>query len=457
MRPVPAAVFLLLLGLGARGAVAEGVRDRLAATDPVDVYKAVTDLAGSKDVTFADAVLEAAVRAPNPHIAVACGDTLRAMGPDAEARPEFRKALQKALKSKDVRDLANLARVLGAYGHVAFDEPLAFLASGRRPPEVQAEALYALGGLTVSQTSPFSRCVQAVRDAILDKTPSVQLAACSAAGRMKVRDLVPQLEEAVRQSQDEYAGLYAVWALTQLGAEVSLSPYLRVVGSDAKRATMQACLKAITNLAGPGDVDDLMSLTRSPRKDARDAACITLGLVCERRGVAKEGAPAGTTDRPPIPVAVATKIAERMAAIIASDGDWEVRDAARTTLLRLGEVSRPVVAREMPRLLDAADRDASLTAIELCGLYGVQEAYRDLAKLAVYDADPVRRMFASRALSDVNPQLAAEELTTAAARDKKGKDTTIAAIRALGYVRHEAAFKGALSLLSERSSGPSNG
>jgi hypothetical protein len=65
---------------------------------------------------------------------VACGDTLAAIGPAGEARPEFRNLLQKAVKSKDVRELQNLARVLGAYGHVAFDEPLSFLASGRRPP-----------------------------------------------------------------------------------------------------------------------------------------------------------------------------------------------------------------------------------------------------------------------------------------------------------------------------------
>lgn len=448
VRPFPAAVCLLLLGLGARSAVADGMRDRLLAPDPVEVHKAITDVAGSKDAALADALLEAGIKASHPHLAVACGDSLAAIGPAGEARPEFRKILQKAVKSKDVRELQNLARVLGAYGHVAFDEPLSFLASGRRPPEVQAEALYAIGGLTVSQTAPFSRCVQAVRDAILDKTPSVQLAACSAAGRLKIKDLVPQLEDAVRQSQDAYAGLYAVWALTQIGAEVSLSPYLRVVGSDAKRETMQACLKAVTNLAGPKDVEDLLSLSRSPRKDARDAACIALGLVCERRGVEKEGAAGGTTDRPPIAVAVANKIVDRMVAIIAADGDWEVRDAARTCLLRIGELSRAAVVREMPKLLSASDRDASLTAIELCGLYGVQDAYRELAKLAVYDDDPVRRMLAARALSGVNPQLAAEELTAAAARDKKGKDTTIAAIRALGYVRHEAAYKGALSLLS---------
>jgi len=448
VRAAPVVVCLFLLGLGARVAGADGIRDRLLASDPVEVYKAITDVGGSKDVKVADALLEAGVKAGYPHLAVACGDTLRALGPEAEAQPDFRKVLQKALKSKDVRDLANLARVLGAYAHVAFDEPLSFLASGRRPPEVQAEALYAIGGLTVSPTSPFSRCVQAVRDAILDKTPSVQLAACSAAGRLRVKDLVPQLEDAVRQSQNAYAGLFAVWALTLIGADVSLSAYLRVIGSDAKRETMQACLKAVTNLSGPEDVDELLSVTRSPRKDARDAACIALGLVCERRGVAKEGAAGTTTDRPPVPVAVATKIADRMVTIIATDGDWEVRDAARTALLRVGDVARAAVVREMPRLLDASDRDASLTAIELCGLYGVQEAYRDLAKLAVYDGDPVRRMFAARALSGVNPQLGAEELTAAAARDKKGKDTTIAAIRALGYIRHEAAYKGALSLLS---------
>lgn len=445
MRPAAALAALCLVGIGPRIAQGSTLRDRLGGNDPVEVYQATTEVAAGKDTAIADALLSAGVRASHPHLAVACGDALRTLGPEAD-QGEFRKTLDKALKSRFPSDLANLARVLGAYGVPSIDEPLATLAHRTRPPDVQTEALYAIGSLQVAGTTPFPRCMQAVRDAFNSKQVAVRLAACSAAGRLKLTDLRGPLEDLVRQSHDGYLGLYAVWALTLMKAEVNLSPYLRVVTSDAKREVMQACLKAITNLARPRDVEDLLSLTRSPRKDSRDAACLALGLVCERYGVAKEGE-TSTSDRPVVTAAAAAKIADRMMLLVASDGAWEVRDGARTTLIRLGAHARPAVVSGAVRLLDSSDRDACLTAIELCGHFAVEEAHRGLMKLAVYDNDPVRRMFAARAAGLVKPAEAADELVGAAARDKKGRDTTIASLRALGYVRHEKAFRGLVELL----------
>ena len=71
-------------------------------------------------------------------------------------------------------------------------------------------------------------------------------------------------------------------------------------------------------------------------------------------------------------------------------------------------------------------------------------------KLATYDKDPARRMYAARALGSVNPKLAAEELLANAQRDHKGKDSTINQLTALGYIRDETAWKGLVAMLLGR-------
>ena len=83
---------------------------------------------------------------------------------------------------------------------------------------------------------------------------------------------------------------------------------------------------------------------------------------------------------------------------------------------------------------------ASPTAIELAGLFKLGTTWKDLMKAAALDKDPARRMFAARAASLVNPQLAVEEWMASITKDKKGRETTLNQVRALGYVRHEASF-----------------
>jgi hypothetical protein len=80
-------VCLLLLGVGARTAVADGMRDRLLAPDPVEVHRAVTDVAGSKDAALADALLEAGLKASHPHLAWPAATPWRPSAPPARRAP----------------------------------------------------------------------------------------------------------------------------------------------------------------------------------------------------------------------------------------------------------------------------------------------------------------------------------------------------------------------------------
>ena len=89
----------------------------------------------------------------------------------------------------------------------------------------------------------------------------------------------PELDSLARGSKDKYAGLYAVWALSQMGWNGGIGSFVHVATKNPKKTTMQANLKAITELSTLKDVDDLLSLTRSGNKDLRDAATLALGRL----------------------------------------------------------------------------------------------------------------------------------------------------------------------------------
>ncbi len=452
MRSIPFRRVLLVAVVATvlRSAHADGpLTGRLVSTDPTEVYAAVEAAMASKDPQNAGSLLEAGWQTLHPFISVACGEALATLGPDAAGQSDLVKALAKAIKGKDPRGQQNLARVLGAWGDPSVDEPLSYLASGRRQPEVQAEGLYMCGRLKITSATPFSRCVQAVAAGLRSASPTVQMAACSAASRLKDPSFVDPLGEIVRQSQHEYAGLYAVWALGRMGRRGGqLGSFVHVIESGGKRETINGCLKGITDLSDAADVDALLALTRSTNVDVRDAACIALGTLAQRGEWAgpvvtpKEGEP------PPPPPPGPDKVIARMIELVEGDVAWEVRDAASRTLLRIGESARPAVVAKMPSLVDAGERDVALTAMELCGEFRADAAVKELIKTATFDKDRVRRMFAARALSKAGPEQAATELLAGIDKDHKGRDTTLAMIRALGYVRHAAAYDGLVKLLT---------
>ena len=446
----PLFVALLVVSglLGApREATADGsVATKLASVDPVDIYQGVEAAIASKDVANAGPLLQTGWQTAYPYISVACGDALRAIGPAAAANGDYLTVLAKALKLKDVRNQMNLARVLGAYGDPSVDENLAYLASGRRQVDLQTEGLFCCSMLKVTGEAPFEKCVAAVLAGLKSKTGGVQMAACSAAGRIKSTVFKEALEDVATHSQHPYAGLYAVYALREMGQRGTLHSYIHVLESEAKRETINACLKAITDLSGAEDVEDLLSLSRSTRVDNRDAACIALGGLGEAGLLTpditpREGdAPAPVSDK-------LGKVIDRLLEVVESDAAWEVRDAASRSLLKIGKPCTEKVRAKLPSLVDSPERDVGLTATELCGEFAIIEASKPLFKAAVYDKDPARRMFAARALSSVDPEKTVDAMLESIAKDHKGKDHTLNMIRALGYIRHEKAYKGLVAML----------
>ena len=416
--------------------------------DPVEVFQAVEAATATKDASNAGALLQAGFQTPHPYVAIACGDALKAIGPAAVADGGYQAALAKATKSKDPRNQANLARVLGAFGDPSVDEPLSYLASGRRQFELQTEALYCCGMLKITGEQPFEKCVLAVTAGLKSKSGGVQMAACSAAGRLHSTVFKEALEDVATHSQHPYAGLYAVYALREMGQRGGLRSYIYVMESEAKRETINACLKAVTDLSGPEDVDDLLALSRSPKKDYRDAACIALGGMSEA-GVLGPIVTPREGDAPPAPVSDRLgKVLDRLVEVVATDVDWEVRDAASRSIIRIGKPATERIRARMPDLVDSAERDIALTAMELCGDYRIIEAAKALYKVAVLDKDPARRMMAARALSNVDAEKTVESMVESISRDHKGKDQTLRMISALGYIRHEKALHGLVGIVA---------
>ena len=140
-------VLLLVAPVDAE-ADADKWRKRFDKNDADDVYAAIELAAERKDVDACFPLLERAREARFPHLAVACGEALHVIGWPGEDKGTIREIqvfLKKELKAKGERELTNLARVLGAWGHPLVDEPMAQLASGRRTPRVQTEGLLMCG------------------------------------------------------------------------------------------------------------------------------------------------------------------------------------------------------------------------------------------------------------------------------------------------------------------------
>ncbi len=443
---VRACVLAAVLALPAGPLFGESaLRSQMLSADAAEAYEAIFKAGEAKDPAAAADLFDAGFLSPHPHIAVAAGEAMAALGPDAAKQADLQKTLARALKSKDAAGLMNLARILGAWGDPSVDEPLASLASVRREPDVTAEALYMAGSLKPAKGRPFAKTIAAVDAAFKDKAESAQRAACSAASRLKDPTFVEPLLRLARSSQSETVGLFAVWALSRMKWRGGLGPFLHVLTEgNPKDETRNACVKAITDLAGPADIPDLLSLSRNSKKDYRDAACIAIGrLAAEGELKALNPAPKEGEKFPSLRAVI-----DRLIAIVDTEADWEVRDAASRALIRIGEPARVAACENFPQFVDAAENDLALTAIELCGVFKADGAYRALHKTVQFERDPTRRMFAARALGLVNPQLASEELLTGIRKDKKGKDTTYNLVQALGYVRHETAYLGLVEMFT---------
>ncbi|MDJ0973124.1 MAG: hypothetical protein QNJ98_01515 [Planctomycetota bacterium] len=440
-------------------------RKRLTRSDVDEVYKSIQLAARNKDADAALPLVERAIDAELPHIAVACGDALHEIGPKPFKDGKIKKLLKKQQKAKDARVQKNVARLLAAWNHPVVAKELAYYMSGRRDPDVQAEALFMAGGTGPRGEDPDPKATakawKSVRDAVLKavekgRTEEVRCGACSAAGRLKITEAAEPLVTIAKRSREDYEGLYAIWALKKMGHTGSLASFIHVLSSGPRRQTRQACLKGVTELSDLGDVPELLAFSRHNKKDYRDAAVLALARLPWRAqrgrlpGVAKkpekvvtgEGEDdllAGKKLKDP-PLEVPDEVIDRCIEIVEDDSDWEVRDAARQALIRFGEKARAKVQASMPALITFSDYDASLTGIELCGLFGASRALKELIKVALYDKDPVRRIFAARALEGIEPKTAVAELNTHIKPAKRARQTQLNAVFALGYIRHKAAF-----------------
>jgi hypothetical protein len=453
---------LLATGLLRGTPVDAGNTYRLSGTSPDAIYEEILKIHERKDLDAAMPLLEAAVDFGDAYLAVAAGEALRAMG-EAELTTRlfeddaFKKWWKRALKAKDDAEQIALAHVLGAWAHPSVDDGIAHLASGRRATEVQAAGLFMAGNLRPGEGREFPQTKKAIGDALRKgRSTEVLCAAASAAGRWADRSFEEPLVSLVKGDREGYPGLYAVWALKQLRYDGGISSFIYVTTKNPKRETMQANLKAITELASLKDVDDLLSLSRSSKQDQRDAAVLALArlpwrahrgrLVGQEPVVRGAVTGSGTAERgvEPLPepvIDVPDRVVERMIQVVREDSSWEVRDAARQGLLRFGSRAAARVTADMPGLVSSNNSDVAYTAIELCGRFGVKAAYADLLKIALYERkDRALRMLAFRALEGVDPEAAIAAYKEEFRPRPKAKDSELNAVRGLGYIRTRASF-----------------
>ncbi len=427
-------------------------RSRLDTSDPAEFYKVVRKAAERKDVDAALPLLEAGVEARFPHLAVTCGEALRGNTwlEKKGAHKAFQKWVKKANRAKGM-EAQNLARVLAAWGDPIVDEPLAALASGRRTPEIQGEALSMAAILDPARKKDFPETRAAILKALKGRSDDVKAAACSAAARMGDETFLEPLVALVRREKEKYAGLYAVWALKQLGYTGGVDTFMHVLGSNPKKTTMQACLKAVTELATKADIPSLLTLSKHNKKDYRDAATLALARLAHRGGYTQDAAVTGEPAEGPSSQSVPDAVIDRFMTLIREEKAWEVRDAARQGLLKMGGPAAATVRAEMPKLIEFSDEDTRQTALELCGLFQAKDAYGAAYKAALYDKSRTIRMFAARALEGIDAESAVKEFSEVAkSAARKTRDYEFNAVRALGYIRHDAAFEVLVELIEEQ-------
>ena len=214
-------------------------RQRLGRGNASEIFETIRKAGERKDPDAAFPLLEAALDARFPHLAVACGEALRG-NPWLEGKGKkkaFQKWVKKASKGKGP-SMMNLARVLAGWGDPLVDEYLASLAGGRKTPEVQAEALSMVAILDPTTKEDFPDTRAAVLKALKGRSDEVKAAACSAAARLGDETYFEPLVALVRREKEKYAGLYAVWALKQLGYAQGIDTFIHVLGSTPKKTTM---------------------------------------------------------------------------------------------------------------------------------------------------------------------------------------------------------------------------
>ncbi len=445
---------------------------RLQTNDADANYAAIQSISQKRNDKAAFALFQAGVDYVQPHLAVACGDAIASLDQENVETLFKSKAFAKWLKrtikgGKELRKQLNLARVFGAWASPLVDDTMAYLASGRRSPRVQAEALFMAGNLKSDNPSTFAKSRKAILDGLSGRSEEIRCAAASAAGARGETACREALVKMVRRDRSDYAGLYAVWALKRVGYTGGIDTFAYILKKNPKPATKNACLKAITELSTLRDVTSLLALSRAQgNKDLRDAAVLALGRLPWRvvrgrpaRGEGANGKAVVTgddvveskkkTELASPKMDVPDGVIQRLIQIVRDDKSWEVRDAARQGLIRFGTRAKKLLLAALPGLVSSGDDDVLLTALELAGLFGAKDTYDRVARIAVHADDRALRMFAARALEGVDPTRAIKEIVVPVKPRRKSSKRDLRAIRVSGYIRTRAAFDEALRIATD--------
>jgi hypothetical protein len=435
---------LCLLVSAPRHAAAEAAewRARLFRSDPLEVLRAVEEVAARPDASASLALLECALATTEPSVAVACGDALRALGTSAWADAGTVAAIAQARRSREPARLRNLARALGGLAHPNNDEAMADLAGPRRPVDVQQEALHMAASMGAIDATQFPLTAAAIAKALDSPTEEVRIAACDAAGEWKLRGLASRLVEIGTQAKGDLDGMFAVLALERMGWRGGVKPFAAAATRGSGGPARRSGVKAIARLAGAVDVAELRPLLFGRVPETAVAAChavVRMGEELASAAAANPGAPQALDG--------AADLAKDLVALVASGSTEPERTAARNALTALGPASRGRVLAALPSWLDSSLEDVVLGGIEAAGVLGAVSLQDRLAGVVLDErAADSRRIAAARALGTMGAEAATERWGSLASSAAPGVRRR-RAVWALGYVRDRRALDRLAELL----------
>lgn len=269
---------------------------------------------------------------------------------------------------------------------------------------VKAQAVVGLGQVAKSNrlsAEQRDHLATAVRRALHDAAPSVQIAALTVLGDVKDQSVVPALKEMVRKDEGP-VGIFASAALVKLGESAALSEILSAATLPDAQSRM-AALAALGDLKRPETLSLLSQSVYDPDPSVRAFAAAALGEF-GRPEVASSLTHALTDESPRVRSIAAASLGKlrlpytrTLLREAARDAVEMVRVGAIEGLLRLGETDAILLAADLAKHSDPALRSATA---EMLGHVGNRKALRILDAL-LRDQQPQPRLMAARACGKI--------------------------------------------------------
>jgi HEAT repeat protein len=281
---------------------------------------------------------------------------------------------------------------------------------------VKAQAVVGLGQIAKSNRLSVEQrdhLAAAVRRALQDGAPSVQIAALTVLGDLKDATVVPLLKEMVRKDEGP-VGVFASAALVKLGDPTALSEILSAATlPDAQART--AALAVLGDLKRTETLSVLSQSVYDPDPSVRAFAAAALGEF-GRAEVASSLTHALGDDSPRVRSIAAASLGKLRLPYTrpllrqsARDAVEMVRVGAIEGLLRLGETDAILLAADLARHADPGVRSATA---EMLGHVGNRKALRILDTL-LRDQQPQPRLTAARASGKIGDPAATASLKRA--------------------------------------------